>query len=141
MTRQHDQQYGNQHGIPLGRRGNGLGDVSAYVSDVDAAHEEHKQRSSDATPGIAWENPTLVAVIGADTDIAIGLPEIMLAMESLTERQRFVIECRYGLRTGMNGERLAQHEIASLMGITRQAVSLYEQGALKKLRKVLRKFV
>ncbi len=63
----------------------------------------------------------------------IGIPEIILALDCLTERQRFVIECRYGLR----GDPLGLEEIASLMSVSNQTVSQHEQKALKRLRERL----
>jgi DNA-directed RNA polymerase sigma subunit (sigma70/sigma32) len=65
----------------------------------------------------------------------IGIPEIILALECLTERQRFVIECRYGLR----GDPLALEDIASLMSVSHQTVSEHEQKALVRLRENLQK--
>ncbi len=63
----------------------------------------------------------------------VGIPEIILAMECLTERQRFVIECRYGLR----GDPLRLEEIADLMACKKQTVHEHEQKALQRLRETL----
>lgn len=60
--------------------------------------------------------------------------ELMLAVETLTERQRFVVQLRYGLR---DGYRYTQDEIASLMGITQQAVNDTERAAMESLRFML----
>lgn len=72
-----------------------------------------------------------------DIEDEVGLPEILLAMAALTERQRFVLECRYGLRPGMDGKRLSIREIASLMGIHIKGVYEFEQAALASLRRGL----
>ncbi len=69
---------------------------------------------------------------------APGLPEILLAMHSLTERQRFVIECRFGLRRGMGGEVVTHREIAELLGIHHSTVQGIEAAGLARLRWVLR---
>ena len=51
-------------------------------------------------------------------------------MDVLTEKQRFVLELRYGIRDGFS---YTQEEVARLMGISRQAVSKIELAAKKKL--------
>lgn len=65
----------------------------------------------------------------------IGMADILLALDSLTERQRFVVECRYGMRPGMSGERLSTREIASLMGVHHSTVQEHETAALAALRR------
>ena len=60
-------------------------------------------------------------------------------LDWLTERQRFVMELRYGIRDGIA---YTQEEVASAMGISRQAVSKIERAAKRKLTdKGLRKTV
>ena len=51
-------------------------------------------------------------------------------LQTLTGKQRFVIELRFGLR---DGEVYTQDEIAEAMGITRQAVGAIETDALTRL--------
>ena len=51
-------------------------------------------------------------------------------LEVLTERQRFVLELRYGLRDGV---RYTQEEVARFMGVCRKTVWEHEQAAKKKL--------
>lgn len=63
-------------------------------------------------------------------------PELILAMESLTDKQRFVIKCRYGME---GWPPLTVREIARLMGITHQGVSRLEQRAMVHLRERLPK--
>lgn len=69
-----------------------------------------------------------------DSGTEPGLPEIILGMDSLTERQRFVIELRYGLR---DGQPYAQEDIARLMGVSQQAIAGTERRALAALRRVM----
>lgn len=59
-------------------------------------------------------------------------PDLMLALTCLTEKQRFVIECRYGLRDGR--EPLDLSDIASLMGVTKQAIEKLETRAIEKMQ-------
>lgn len=52
-------------------------------------------------------------------------------LDVLTERERYIIELRYGLATG---EEVTQREIAKLLNISRSYVSRIEKKALEKLR-------
>lgn len=51
-------------------------------------------------------------------------------LDCLTERQRLVIELRYGLRDNRD---YTQREVAALMGLSLKTVWEHEQAALKKL--------
>ncbi len=53
----------------------------------------------------------------------------------LTQRERQIVELRYGLATG---EEVTQREIAAMLGISRSYVSRIEKKALEKLRGELR---
>jgi DNA-directed RNA polymerase specialized sigma subunit len=64
----------------------------------------------------------------------IDVADLLLAMEALTERQRFVIECRFGLRAGAEGRSMSQREIARLLGVHHRAVEKHEQAGLARLR-------
>ncbi len=127
---QYEQIYTNERGAPMGRPGNGLGDVWGATGDPEAAFVARRSRLSNAAGTDEQDN--------SDMDWPKqGVPEILLAMASLTERQRFVIECRYGLRPGMDGERLSLREVASLMGVSFQTVDEQERAALAVLRRTL----
>jgi len=56
-------------------------------------------------------------------------------LETLSPKERKVVELRYGLR---NGVRKTQREIAALLGISRSYVSRIEKRAVKKLSKQMR---
>lgn len=51
-------------------------------------------------------------------------------LDTLTGKQRFVVELRWGLK---DGEFYTLDEIAEVMGVTTQAVSKIEQKALRNL--------
>jgi DNA-directed RNA polymerase specialized sigma24 family protein len=63
--------------------------------------------------------------------------ELILALDALTAKQRFVIECRYGFRT--DGIPMTVCEIASFMGITHVSVLRLEKRALASMRRGLQK--
>lgn len=52
------------------------------------------------------------------------------ALGELTDKQRFVVECRHGLR---DGHEYRLSEIAGLMGVSRHAVQRIYRRALKRL--------
>ena len=62
--------------------------------------------------------------------------ELILAMSSLTEKQRFVIERRFGT---YGGPELTVCQIATLMGVSHVSVVRLEQRAMRRLRQGLRK--
>lgn len=53
-------------------------------------------------------------------------------LDLLTDKQRFVIELRYGFADGFT---YSQDEVAALMGVTRQMISKHEKSAIQRLRK------
>lgn len=67
----------------------------------------------------------------------VDVSDLLLAMAELTERQRFVVECRFGLRHGAEGQVLSVREVAALLGIDRKGVYEHERAGLAKLRAIL----
>lgn len=130
MSRQHDQIYGNQYGPPIGRRGNGLGDVWGGTGDPESTNLMRRPRPNDSFPLLPHSSEDEYHE-ETDPDLLVFLSE---SLNQLTARQAFIIGLRYGLRDGVC---YRQEEIAVLMGISQQAVNYHEQGALKRLRKLL----
>ena len=61
----------------------------------------------------------------------------VLMQQVLTQREREIIELRYGLRTG---EEVTQREVGAAFGISRSYVSRIEKRALLKLREGLKPY-
>jgi len=83
---------------------------------------------------------TLIDILGTDFDVVPDEVEFSLAEEKLyqklgdlTEREKKVIEMRYGLN---NTKKLTQREIANQLDISRSYVSRIEKKALEKLHKL-----
>jgi RNA polymerase sporulation-specific sigma factor len=53
-------------------------------------------------------------------------------LDVLTDRERCIIELRYGLKTG---EEVTQREVARFLGISRSYVSRIEKRAIEKLKR------
>lgn len=81
-------------------------------------------------------------VLSSDEDSIIEVVENKIQVKklynkidsSLAQREKVVIEMRYGL---LNGKPKTQREIAKILGISRSYVSRIEKRALKKLFKEL----
>lgn len=73
----------------------------------------------------------------ADADEGIeslGLPEIILALDSLDPKTRFVVELRFGLR---DGESHTQEEVAALLGMRLSSAQYIENRGLFMIRQIL----
>jgi len=55
---------------------------------------------------------------------------LCVAIDELTEKQRFIV-------TEIYTDRLVEHEVATLLGVTQQAVHINKKKALMKLRGIL----
>ncbi|QGG49363.1 RNA polymerase sigma factor [Heliorestis convoluta] len=84
---------------------------------------------------------TLIDILGSDGDSVPDIVESALEqarllnkMKKLTKRERYVLELRYGL---LSGVRQTQREIAKNLGISRSYVSRIEKRAVQKLMKDL----
>lgn len=83
---------------------------------------------------------SLIDILGTDTDEVLEEVELKIQVKKLYQkmakvlrnRERTVIELRYGLA---NGGGKTQREIAKLLGISRSYVSRIEKRAIKKLSK------
>lgn len=82
---------------------------------------------------------SILDIIGSDTNMVIEQVDRGISIKKmyenmdkvLKEREKLVIEMRYGL---IDGKEMPQREIAKLLGISRSYVSRIEKKALKKLR-------
>ncbi len=85
---------------------------------------------------------SLMDILSSDKDSILEVVENKIQVKKLycilqtclQERERRIIEMRYGL---IDGKPKTQREIASILGISRSYVSRIEKRALKKLLKEL----
>lgn len=83
---------------------------------------------------------SLLDVLGTDTDSVLNEVELKLQIRKLynkmqsilKQREKMVLEMRYGLT---NGKNKTQREIAQILGISRSYVSRIEKKAIMKLSK------
>lgn len=96
--------------------------------------------SIDEPLNVDWDGNELLLsdVLGDDADSVSRNMEkgedektVREAVESLSQKERYIIELRYGL----NGHKeLTQKEVADLMGISQSYISRLEKKIIKKLR-------
>lgn len=86
---------------------------------------------------IHWEEGGPVPTVqSAEDEYLASLDEetdtidAILESAGLTEKQRFVMELRYGLKDGVN---YTQKQVSMLMGVSLKTVWEHEQAAKKKL--------
>ena len=99
--------------------------------------------SIDEPLNVDWDGNELLLsdILGTDENIiSKNLEEevdrklLRMALDKLGERERMIIELRFGLNTKDGTER-TQKEVARLYGISRSYVSRIEKKALMKLNK------
>ena len=59
---------------------------------------------------------------------------LLKAVSKLSDRERTIINLRFGLGRGMDGE-MTQKEVAGLLGISQSYISRLEKKIMKQLKK------
>ena len=99
--------------------------------------------SIDEPLNVDWDGNELLLsdILGTDEDIIYRDIEtevekklLMKAIEKLTERERTIINLRFGLNTP-DGQELTQKEVASLLGISQSYISRLEKKIMKQLKR------
>ena len=104
--------------------------------------------SIDEPLNVDWDGNELLLsdVLGTEVDIIYKDIEdeadrqmLHLAMEKLNDRERKIVELRYGLER--DGEEMTQKEVADLLGISQSYISRLEKKIISRLRKEMARFV
>lgn len=99
--------------------------------------------SIDEPLNVDWDGNELLLsdILGTDENvISKNLEEevdrklLQLALEKLSERERVIIELRFGINTN-DGKERTQKEVADLMGISQSYISRLEKKIMKRLKK------
>lgn len=99
--------------------------------------------SIDEPLNVDWDGNELLLsdVLGTDEDVISKKLEdevdknlLYLALEQLGERERDIIELRFGLGTS-DGKERTQKEVADMMGISQSYISRLEKKIMKRLKK------
>lgn len=101
--------------------------------------------SFDEPLNIDWDGNELLLsdVLGSENDSTYKYVEEEIdknlldsAMDHLTEREKIIVQLRFGLR---GGNEKTQKEVADLLGISQSYISRLEKRIIKKLKKEIRK--
>ena len=100
-----------------------------------------KELSIDEPLSVDWDGNELLLsdVLGSDPDVVSREMEedeerraLLCAVEQLTERERVIIEMRYGLS---GTEELTQKEVADALGISQSYISRLEKKIIRNLKR------
>ena len=101
--------------------------------------------SIDEPLNVDWDGNELLLsdILGTDEDVIYRDIEneverklLMKAISKLSERERTIINLRFGLGT-LEGKELTQKEVAELLGISQSYISRLEKKIMKRLKKEL----
>jgi RNA polymerase sigma factor, sigma-70 family len=91
---------------------------------------------------VDWDGNELLLsdILGTEEDLVykdiedeVDLNLLEQAMDILSDRERTIIELRYGI--GHDDEEMTQKEVADLLGISQSYISRLEKKIIRRLRK------
>ena len=104
--------------------------------------------SIDEPLNVDWDGNELLLsdILGTDEDVIYKDIEneverklLQKAIEKLTERERTIVELRFGLNNAY-GDEMTQKEVADLLGISQSYISRLEKKIIKRLKKDIVRF-
>lgn len=102
---------------------------------------QKREISIDEPLSVDWDGNELLLsdILGSDSDVVFKDMEedeerkmVRAAVENLNDRERIIVELRYGL---VNGRELTQKEVADALGISQSYISRLEKKIMSRLRK------
>ena len=99
--------------------------------------------SIDEPLNVDWDGNELLLsdILGTEEDLIyrdleeeVDKELLKKAMNILTEREKMIVELRFGLNN-KNGEEMTQKEVADLLGISQSYISRLEKKIMKRLKK------
>ena len=104
--------------------------------------------SIDEPLNVDWDGNELLLsdILGTDEDVIYRDIETEMerklldkAIEKLSERERTIVELRFGLKNPM-GQEMTQKEVADLLGISQSYISRLEKKIIRRLKKEIMKY-
>ena len=104
--------------------------------------------SIDEPLNVDWDGNELLLsdILGTDEDVIYRDIETEMerklldkAIETLSERERTIVELRFGLKNP-RGEEMTQKEVADLLGISQSYISRLEKKIIRRLKKEILKY-
>ena len=106
-------------------------------------HKSRIEVSIDEPLNVDWDGKELLLsdILGTDEDIIYRNLEdeaekklLLKAVNKLSERERTIIDLRFGLNSP-DGKELTQKEVADMLGISQSYISRLEKKIIKRLKK------
>mgnify|MGYP002552685354 CR=1 FL=1 len=106
-------------------------------------HKTRMEVSIDEPLNVDWDGNELLLsdILGTDEDIIYRNLEdeaekklLLKAVNKLSERERTIIDLRFGLNSP-DGKELTQKEVADMLGISQSYISRLEKKIIKRLKK------
>jgi len=103
--------------------------------------------SIDEPLNVDWDGNELLLsdILGTDENVISKNLEdevdrrlLRMALDKLSERERVIIEMRFGINTN-DGKERTQKEVADIMGISQSYISRLEKKIMKRLKKEIMK--
>ena len=103
--------------------------------------------SIDEPLNVDWDGNELLLsdILGTDEDVAykgieseVDRKLLFKALDKLSERERVIVELRYGIND-KNGDEKTQKEVADMLGISQSYISRLEKKIIKQLKKEILK--
>lgn len=103
--------------------------------------------SIDEPLNVDWDGNELLLsdILGTDENVISKNLEdevdrrlLRMALDKLSERERVIIEMRFGINT-KDGKERTQKEVADIMGISQSYISRLEKKIMKRLKKEIMK--
>ncbi len=104
--------------------------------------------SIDEPLNVDWDGNELLLsdILGTEEDIIsreieseVDYKLLKNAMDKLSERERMIIQLRYGIGSE-DGEEKTQKEVADMLGISQSYISRLEKRIIKRLKKEMQRF-
>ena len=104
--------------------------------------------SIDEPLNVDWDGNELLLsdILGTDEDVIYRDIEneverklLLKAINKLTDREKTIINLRFGLNTP-DGQEMTQKEVADLLGISQSYISRLEKKIMKRLKKEIVRF-
>ena len=116
------------------------------ISDLGYLRRNNKTRlevSIDEPLNVDWDGNELLLsdILGTDEDVIYRDIEneverklLLKAINKLTDREKTIINLRFGLNTP-DGQEMTQKEVATLLGISQSYISRLEKKIMKRLKR------
>ena len=104
--------------------------------------------SIDEPLNVDWDGSELLLsdILGTEDDVCykdleneVEMKALKRAIGNLSERERIIVDLRYGL-SDKDGEEKTQKEVADMLGISQSYISRLEKKIMKRLKKEIVRF-